>query len=110
MKTSTTVKWIAALMLAGGLTANAQVPGNEPPGIPPPDKPGWGHQGGPGDRDINPPRFEDIAKRMIEQFDADKDGKLDASELAKALAAQRHHPPPSGPKVDGMQDGPVPNK
>lgn len=108
MKTMTKVKMVAALMLAAALTANAQNQNGgggrngPPPGEGPGGGPGGGdQQGGPGG-DFQPPSPEDIAKHMLEKFDADKDGKLNAEELAKAIASRPHRGPPGG----GQQGGP----
>ena len=40
-----------------------------------------------------PPNPEKMAAAMMEKFDADKDGKLNVTELTAALAAHRQHPP-----------------
>jgi hypothetical protein len=105
MNTITTVKWAAALMLAATLTANAQGPGGAP------------QQGGPQDRpqggNFQPPGADEIVKHMLTDFDADKDGKLDAAELKKSVEAhqqqrQQRGGPMGGPGggQQGMRGGP----
>lgn len=79
MSTMTSVKWIAGLMLVAGLSARAEGPGGEGPG--------------------GPARMRDpseIVKRMMDKFDADKDGMLDKSELTKAIDARPHRSPSAG--------------
>ena len=78
--------WAAALLCAAG-AARAQE-ADEPP--PPPGEGG-------GERRMErpmPPDPAKIAAMMMEKFDADKDGKLNADELKAALAAHRPPRPP----------------
>jgi translation initiation factor IF-2 len=84
-------KFIATAALTLGLAtlaASAQQDGEQPP--PPP--PG----GGPGGR-MERPSPEKIAAMLMEKGDTDKDGKLNAKELAAALAAGRPQRGPRGP-------------
>ena len=89
---------------------------------PPPGAAGRGPRRGARPGMAGPPSAQDV----LDKFDADKDGKLDASELASFLAdMQKHRPPPpgrfgpgaGGPPMDGarrggppMQDGPPPEQ
>ena len=108
MKTMTTVKWAAILMLAAGLTANAQGPGGGGP------QGGGQQQGGPGGGgNFQPPSADEIVKHMLADFDADKDGKLDATELKKSVEAhQKERQQRGGPQggqgggQQGMRGGP----
>ena len=74
MKTITTAKWIAALVVAAGLTVNAQENGG-----------GKGGQGGEKQR----PTPEQVAKQLMAKHDANKDAVLDVGELTQALDALR---------------------
>ncbi len=86
-------KYIAVILTLGlaALTAAAQQDGGQPP--PPP--PGGGH-GGPGGK-MERPSPDKIAAVMMEKGDSDKDGKLNAKELAAVLAAGRQQRGPRGP-------------
>ncbi len=92
MKTMTAVKWIAALMLAAGLTVYAQGPGGGAGG-----GGGQGGQGGQRER----PTPEQMAKHLMEKFDANKDGELTKDELTQALEALRAHHPQGGGQGGG---------
>lgn len=111
MKTTTTVKWAAALMLAAAMTVSAQGPG--PGGQCPPGGPqgmGAGPQGGPGGGNFQPPSADEIVQHLLADFDANKDGKLDAAELKQSVEArqqnrmQQRGGPMAGPR--GGQGGP----
>ena len=81
MKTITATKWIAALVVAAGLTVSAQENGEK----------GGGQQGG-GQGGQHPrPNPEQLAKKLMEKFDANKDTELDAGELTAALKDMREH-------------------
>ena len=101
MKTSTTVKWIAALTLAAGLTANAQGPGGGNGGGQGGGGPGGGGQGGQHQR----PTPEQMAEQMMTKFDANTDGVLSQSELTQALEALRAHHPQGGGGGGGQGGG-----
>lgn len=92
MKTMTTVKWIAVLTLAAGLTVNAQGPGGGKGG----GGQGGGQGGGAGGQDgeHQRPTPEQLAKQLLEKHDANKDGELAKDELTQALEALRAHRPP----------------
>ncbi len=97
----TTAKVIETVTQAEGLNKKPPCAGTIPHCDPCSGKPGGDNKCGSVGKDIKPPDVNDIAKHMIERFDADKDGKLNAEELAKALAAKchaHHPPPPDGPK------------
>jgi Fic family protein len=95
MKTSVTVKWIAALMLAASLTVRAQGPGG--------GQGGAGQGGGTGGQH-QPPTPEKMAERLMTNFDANKDGELSQEELTKAIGQlQQHHP--GGPGGGGQGGG-----
>jgi len=86
MKTILTLKTTAVLILAAAMTAGAQGP-----------------QGYGGQRNRGPQREEDdrspppasrvSAADLLEEFDADQDGKLNEMELTEALAALPRQPP-----------------
>lgn len=103
MKTMMRVKWAAVLMLAAALMANAQGPGG---GRGPQ---GGGQQGGPGGGDFKPPSPDEIVKHMLADFDGNKDGKLDATELKKSIEAHQkqrmEHGSPQGGPGGGQQRG-----
>jgi len=84
----------AALLLGlAALTASAQHAGGQGPR---PPSPQGGQSGRASMERPAPPNPGKIAALMMEQFDADKDGKLNTTELAAALAA---HPPRRPPRV-----------
>lgn len=89
MKTIRTATWMAALAVAAGLAANAQGPG------------GQGAQGGPpGGGNGQAPSAEEVAKRLLADFDADQDGKLNADELKKSIEKhQQGRPAPGGQQM-----------
>lgn len=97
MKTMTTVKWIAVLTLAAGLTVNAQGPGGGQ---------GGGQGGGAGGQDgeHQRPTPEQLAKQLLEKHDANKDSELEKGELTQALEALRAHRP-QGPGGGGQGGG-----
>lgn len=78
MKSTTGVKWFAVLLLAGVMTAGAQGPGGKK----------GGGQGGPGGQG-QPPSPEEMAKRWMEKFDANKDSVLTQDELTAAIQARQ---------------------
>lgn len=99
MKTTMTVKWAAALMLAATMAANAQAPGGRGPQ--------GGGPGGPSGQ-FQPPSPDEIAKKIMADFDADKDGKLNADELKNSIAArQKQRQEQGGPQggLGHMQQG-----
>jgi hypothetical protein len=113
MKTMTTMTWAAALVLAAAVAASAQGPGGGGRGARGGGQ-GGGAGGGPqgggprgGDAaqpggNFQVPDADQIVKRMLADFDADKDGKLDAAELKKSIEARR----PQRPGPGGQQGGP----
>jgi len=84
MKKSIAVAVIAFATLA----VNAQQGGGQPAA---PQQ--HGGQGGSSAQRPPPPSPEKMAAAMMEKFDADKDGKLNVTELTAALAAHRQHAP-----------------
>lgn len=61
-----------------------------------PGGPQGNQQGGPQGERPTPPAPDQMAAKMMEGFDADKNGSLNAAELQKALEA--HRPPQGGPR------------
>ena len=71
-------------------------------GGPPPGGGGAGHgKGGQQQR----PSPEQLAAKLMEKFDANKDGKLSQDELTQALKDLREHKPPGGGSGGGNQSG-----
>ena len=92
MKKTTGVKWLAVLLVVAGMTVRAQVPAGD-------------QQSGPGGGKGAMPDPTEISKKMLEKFDADKDGKLNVEELTKAIAARPHRGPPAGVQQTAPQGG-----
>jgi len=106
MKTITAVKWMAALILAGSLAANAQGP--EGAGIDLTNGAAFNQgQAGSGGHHQRPSP-EQMAKRLMEKFDANKVGELSQDELTQALEFLRKQPRPQqagGGQPGGPQSG-----
>ena len=75
-------KMLAILMMAAGAMLFAQ--DAEGPQGPRGGRPGAGGPGGPRPPQVNPERFDNQVKALLEQYDANKDGVLDADERAAA--------------------------
>lgn len=85
------------------LPANAQPPAGPPP--PPGQGVGGPSGAGPGPEGPHrPPSPEEMATRLMEKFDANKDGELSQDELTKALEDLRQHRP-RGPHPGEWQEG-----
>lgn len=92
MKTTKVATWMAALVLAAGLSANAQGPGGG-------KGEGGGGAGGPGGQHERPSP-EQMARKLVEKHDGNKDGLLAKDELTQALEALRANRP-KGPGAGG---------
>ena len=75
-------KMLAILMMAAGAMLFAQ--DAEGPQGPRGGRPGPGGPGGPRPPQVNPERFDNQVKGLLAQYDANKDGVLDADEKAAA--------------------------
>ncbi len=91
MHARTAATCLTISLLAIGLTAIAQQP---------PSSAGVGNTGAPGakhpHRDLDPSQ---LAQRLLEKFDANKDGELDQAELTQAIEFLRAH------RLHGHNDG-----
>jgi len=85
MKNLASLTWAATLMLAAGLSANAQGAGGDK-GIGS-GTATLGEQGGQRQR----PSPEQMAERLVTKYDANKDKELSQDELVQALEALRQH-------------------
>jgi len=97
MQTITTAKWMIVLALSASLTAHAQDAARA-------KGPGSGANGTAGQHQRPSP--EQMAKRLMEKFDANKDGELSLSELTLAvtdLEANRVHGPAQGGQHGTLQ-------
>ena len=87
-----TMKWIGVVILAAGVTANAQGQAGGAGSNKQGGGQGNGGAGGPGGQHQRPTP-EQMAKHLMEKFDANKDGELSLDELTQAVEALREHHP-----------------
>jgi hypothetical protein len=90
MKMMTVVKWGGLVMLAVGVVANAQDPAK---GTGQPVGELGGGEKGKLEGQHPRPTPEQMAKHLMEKFDANKDGELSQAELTLALEVMREHRP-----------------
>ena len=83
MRATTTVKWVAAFVLAASLTVKADGTGGTT----------GGGQGGPGQGKPDGQHQRPSPEQIMAKFDANKDGELSQDELTKALEDLRAHRP-----------------
>lgn len=97
MKTTTTMKATAVLILAAAMTAGAQGPRGFG------DQRDRGPQGDEAGMRPPPPAPEEVAADMLKQFDTDGDQKLDETELKEAFSARHQPPTPEGIAAKWME-------